>query len=122
MRYRLLLLVLLLSGFLSGVDGQWLSGYGYRKSITIPAGQVIGGTQTNFPVLVSVTDNDLKTNPHTLGIISKAWAALLFFYTRVERFPSSPFGLPASGASPFGLRPHKTTPQDAGQAGFAVAG
>ncbi len=61
MRYRLLLLVLLLSGFLSGVDGQWLSGYGYRKSITIPAGQVIGGTQTNFPVLVSVTDNDLKT-------------------------------------------------------------
>jgi len=40
---------------------QWLSGYIYRKTITIPAAQVSGGPHTNFPVLVSVTDADLAT-------------------------------------------------------------
>ena len=34
--------------------------YSYRKSITVNASQVSGGPQTNFPLLVSLTDADLK--------------------------------------------------------------
>jgi biopolymer transport protein ExbB len=37
-----------------------LSGYTYAKTITIPAAQV-SGSLTNFPVLVSFTDNALRT-------------------------------------------------------------
>ena len=37
-------------------------GYGFRKLITIQSSQVSGsGTLSNFPVLISVTDNDLRT-------------------------------------------------------------
>ncbi|RLD32895.1 MAG: hypothetical protein DRI73_06345 [Bacteroidetes bacterium] len=61
MRYRLLLFVFLLSGIFTGLEAQWLAGYGYRKSITIPAVQVSGGPHTDFPVLVSVLDLDLST-------------------------------------------------------------
>ncbi|MDX2442188.1 MAG: DUF2341 domain-containing protein, partial [Bacteroidales bacterium] len=61
MRLRLLLFIFLFSGFFAGVEAQWLAGYGYRKSITIPAVQISGGPHVNFPVLVSVTDNDLRT-------------------------------------------------------------
>ncbi len=61
MRYRFLLFIFLFSGFFAGVEAQWLAGYGYRKSITIPVAQISGGPHVNFPVLVSVTDNDLRT-------------------------------------------------------------
>jgi hypothetical protein len=33
----------------------------YRKSITVQSGQVSGGPHTNFPMLVKVTDADLRT-------------------------------------------------------------
>lgn len=35
--------------------------YNFRKSITVGAGQVISGPLTNFPLLVNVTDANLKT-------------------------------------------------------------
>jgi hypothetical protein len=35
--------------------------FGYRRSITINAGQVAGGPQTDFPVLVNVTNGTLRT-------------------------------------------------------------
>jgi biopolymer transport protein ExbB len=37
-----------------------LSGYTYGKTVTIQGSQ-ISGTQTNFPVLISLTDNSLRT-------------------------------------------------------------
>ncbi len=40
---------------------QWLTGYLYRKTITIPAAQISGGPHVNFPVLISITDPDLAT-------------------------------------------------------------
>ena len=40
---------------------QWLTGYNYRKTITIPAAQISGGPHANFPVLISITDPDLRT-------------------------------------------------------------
>lgn len=39
-----------------------LSGYAYGKTITIQGPQ-ISGTQTNFPVLISLTDNSLRQSP-----------------------------------------------------------
>ena len=45
----------------TSLNSQWLNGYLYRKTITIPAAQVSGGPHTNFPVLISVTDLDLRT-------------------------------------------------------------
>ncbi|MGM0667596.1 MAG: DUF2341 domain-containing protein, partial [Bacteroidota bacterium] len=47
--------------FTQALSAQWLTGYAYRKTVTIPAAQVSGGPHTDFPVLVSVTDNDLRT-------------------------------------------------------------
>jgi hypothetical protein len=35
--------------------------YNFRKSITVNSGQVIGGPHANFPLLVSLTDANLKT-------------------------------------------------------------
>jgi hypothetical protein len=38
----------------------FMAGYCYRKTITVDPGQVTG-TLTNYPMLVSLTDNDLRT-------------------------------------------------------------
>ena len=43
------------------VNSQWLTGYNYRKTITIPAAQINGGPHANFPVLITITDHDLRT-------------------------------------------------------------
>ncbi len=44
------------------VEAGWVSGYTYRKTITIDADQVSGSTDfSNFPMLFSVTDPSLKT-------------------------------------------------------------
>lgn len=40
-----------------------LSGYNYQKTITIQASKV-SGTNTNFPVLISLTDNSLKSTAY----------------------------------------------------------
>ncbi|MEP5612932.1 MAG: DUF2341 domain-containing protein, partial [Cyclobacteriaceae bacterium] len=41
----------------------WLSGYQYRKPVTIAAGDITGtGTLTDFPVLVSITSSDLDNS------------------------------------------------------------
>lgn len=39
-----------------------LTGYAYGRTITIQGSQ-ISGTQTNFPVLISITDNSLRQSP-----------------------------------------------------------
>lgn len=47
---------------LSSTAQTWLSGYQYRKPITIAAGDISGtGTLSNFPVLVSLTSVDLNS-------------------------------------------------------------
>jgi hypothetical protein len=56
------------------------SAYDYRRSITVNGGQVSGGPLTNFPMLVSVTDANLRaaanggkiTNPNGYDIIFQA--------------------------------------------------
>ncbi|MDZ4216921.1 MAG: DUF2341 domain-containing protein, partial [Candidatus Gracilibacteria bacterium] len=45
---------------LTGGGGAWYSGYSYRKSVTIDRTKV-AATQSNFPILFSVTDLELKT-------------------------------------------------------------
>lgn len=47
---------------LSNSESQWLAGYTYRKLITINHNQVSGGVDlTNFPFLISLTHNDLRS-------------------------------------------------------------
>ncbi len=60
---KLFLLSLLFVLFLvPELSGQWLTGYGFRKLITIPAASVSGaGTHTIFPVLIDLTDADLES-------------------------------------------------------------
>ncbi|HUU99632.1 MAG TPA: DUF2341 domain-containing protein, partial [Bacteroidales bacterium] len=62
-------LVFLLS-FISTYS-QWLTGYQYRKTVTIPAAQISGGPHTDFPVLVTITDADLRTMGN-LGLVQNA--------------------------------------------------
>ncbi|HEX5668016.1 MAG TPA: hypothetical protein VFX73_04375, partial [Chitinophagaceae bacterium] len=46
------------------VSAQWLAGYAYRKRIDILESQIPGsGTMSNFPVLIDLTDDDLKSCP-----------------------------------------------------------
>jgi len=60
---RPLLLGLLLSLLiLPGLSAQWLTGFGFRKEITIPPTSISGfGTHTNFPVLIDITHDDLRS-------------------------------------------------------------
>jgi gliding motility-associated-like protein len=45
-------------------DAQWVSGYTYKSKITLNGSQICGtGTHTNFPVLIQLTANFLKTAP-----------------------------------------------------------
>ncbi|MEM9326822.1 MAG: DUF2341 domain-containing protein, partial [Bacteroidota bacterium] len=54
--------VIALLFLLPEVQAQWLTDYCYRKSLTIQASEVSGSTDlVNFPVLISMTDNDLRT-------------------------------------------------------------
>ncbi|MCG8696691.1 MAG: DUF2341 domain-containing protein [Bacteroidales bacterium] len=47
--------------FTNGINAQWLQGYEFRKKITLNSALVTGaGSHANFPILVSVTDNDLR--------------------------------------------------------------
>ena len=52
----------------SSLFGQWLSGWEYRKSITIQHTQVVGGPHTDFPVLISITADDALKSPS--GLVS----------------------------------------------------
>ena len=38
-------------------NGQWLAGYEYRKSITIPDANIIGGPHTDFPLLIDLSSD-----------------------------------------------------------------
>lgn len=50
-----------------GFSQSWLSGYEYRKEITLD-GTDISGTHTNFPVLIEIsTDSDLASNARSDG-------------------------------------------------------
>ena len=58
----LLLGVLLLLMALPEMSGQWLPGFGFRKEIPIPDGNIYGsGTHTNFPVLIDIEHDDLRS-------------------------------------------------------------
>ena len=58
---RIILLGILLLIPFHSIFSQWLTGFQHRKVITIPAAQISGGPHTDFAVLVSVTDNDLRS-------------------------------------------------------------
>ena len=46
----------------SSVQQAWAQGaFGYRKAITVQSGKVSSGPHTDFPMLVSVTDANLRT-------------------------------------------------------------
>jgi gliding motility-associated-like protein len=52
-------------------DAQWVPGYTYKSKITLNGSQICGsGTHTNFPVLVQLTANFLKTTP--TGLVTNA--------------------------------------------------
>ena len=53
---RLALFIVFLFLALS-VNGQWLAGYEYRKSITIPDANIIGGPHTDFPLLIDLSSD-----------------------------------------------------------------
>jgi hypothetical protein len=53
--------ILLLSQISSVQEAQAQGAFGYRKAITVQSGQVSSGPHTDFPMLVSFTDADLKT-------------------------------------------------------------
>ncbi len=72
MRYRLLLFVFLLSGIYTGLEAQWLNGWTHRKLITLDNTQVSGGVDLiDFPVLIDITENSLRTIPG-LGIVESS--------------------------------------------------
>lgn len=57
-------MILLMSTAYFNLNAQWLTNYCYRKSITIDAIQVDdtdAADLTSFPILISMTDNDLRT-------------------------------------------------------------
>ncbi len=56
------ILYIVLSTLAVNLSGQWLSDYSYRKEITIDAAMVSGTVNlTNYPLLVNLTENDLKS-------------------------------------------------------------
>ncbi len=60
MRYYLLLSVFLLMSV--NLSAQWLTDYSYRKEITVGSSNVSGSSDlTDFPLLVNLTDSDLKS-------------------------------------------------------------
>ena len=61
--FKIFLLGLLLSLLvLPGLNAQWLAGYSFRKEITIPPPAFPeSGTLTNFPVLIDITHDDLRS-------------------------------------------------------------
>ena len=63
MRKRIgLIMCVMVVGVVLESPADWVSGYAYRKEITIDADAVSGASDhTDFPVLVSVTDADLAT-------------------------------------------------------------
>ncbi len=62
---RLALFIVFLFLALS-VNGQWLAGYEYRKSITIPDANIIGGPHTDFPLLIDLSsDADIPVDAYS---------------------------------------------------------
>lgn len=59
-RLNLLLTVSMFSFYLATDGYAQPSGYAFNKQITINAAQV-GGSLADFPVLISLTDNDLRS-------------------------------------------------------------
>ncbi|MET4083598.1 hypothetical protein ABIB40_003570 [Pedobacter sp. UYP30] len=45
---------------INGFNNALFNGYAYKKTITLNTTNIIAGTQTNFPYLISITDPDLK--------------------------------------------------------------
>ena len=58
--FEALVTVVLLLTFVSEAPA---GDFGFRKSITIGTGKITGGPLSDFPMLVSVTDLDLRTTP-----------------------------------------------------------
>jgi hypothetical protein len=64
-----LYLVLLLFAFSNRTEAQnWYNiSWSYRKTITVNASKVGSGTHNNFPVLIQITDGDIKTKALSSG-------------------------------------------------------
>ncbi len=69
--------IALLIAFLSLLSYQGyaqVSGYGFKKKITIESDSVSGSSDlTNFPILISVTDADLKTTGNGGDVTDAIW-------------------------------------------------
>jgi len=60
------LVLFLLFGLISNSYSQWLSNFEYRKPITIDEANITDGADlVNFPFLVSITDNDLRSTTYS---------------------------------------------------------
>ena len=69
--FHFALLVLFYMLATAEADAQWVPGYTYKSKITLNGSQICGaGTHTNFPVLVQLTANFLKTAP--TGLVANA--------------------------------------------------
>ncbi|MFH0756463.1 MAG: DUF2341 domain-containing protein [Bacteroidota bacterium] len=84
--FKLAFLALLLSLFvIPEMNGQWLPGFGFRKQITIPEASVYGtGTHTNFPVLIEITDDDLRSISNGGLVISPVGWDIVFSQDHVN--------------------------------------
>jgi hypothetical protein len=64
--YRRFALFIILIFLALSANGQWLAGYEYRKSITIPDANIIGGPHTDFPLLVDLSaDADIPVDANS---------------------------------------------------------
>ena len=71
--YSFILILLALIPF-SSLHSQWLTGYNHRKAITILESQIPGSVSlVNFPVLIDITDNDLRICPGGFMERNEGW-------------------------------------------------
>ena len=74
------ILILALFTFISTVNAQ-LSGYNHYIDVTINASQVSGNSShTNFPVLIDITDNALKTSSNGGFVLNSSAYDIAFSY------------------------------------------
>jgi hypothetical protein len=71
---RIILIALFVLIPFHSVYSQWLTGYQHRKSITIPASEISGGPHIDFPVLITTTDADLRSQASDGNMLNNnAW-------------------------------------------------
>jgi hypothetical protein len=64
--YKRFALFIILIFLALSANGQWLAGYEYRKSITIPDANIIGGPHTDFPLLIDLSsDADIPVDANS---------------------------------------------------------